>query len=114
MAAQVSTTLPLLTDYQMAVINPASFEDPELKSGKIMRKANGQPKAWSGQFATIFQMETANGYKGVRCFTKTVVEKQERYGEISGYIQGKPLGMMTDFQYLPNGIRVNNKWYPIV
>jgi len=50
----------------------------------------------------------------VRCFLREVTGQRRRYECFSQYLSGFWLPALVDFEYLPEGIRVGNVWYPIV
>lgn len=107
--------LPLPDAYQRAILNPKlCFADTELKGGMIHANRHGLPIPWSGQFATVFRIQTPGGARAVRCFTSRVSDHQERYARLHQHTNGKALSMLAAFEYQPNGIRVNGVWYPIV
>ena len=112
------TQLPLPDAYRTAILNPhLCFSDLELCGGQASKHKSGLqsdlPLAWSGQFATVFRMQTAKGTRAVRCFTARITDHQVRYSRLHQHISGKSLPMLADFQYQPSGIRVNGVWYPI-
>jgi hypothetical protein len=107
---------PQPTDYNEAIQSPrACFSDAELKTGEVVGDALGMPRPHSGNFADVYQVRGASGHSwAVKCFTRQVGSLQSRYQEISRYLQKGSPPFMVQFQYLPEGIRVAGKWYPIL
>ncbi|MBI3410232.1 MAG: DUF1080 domain-containing protein [Planctomycetes bacterium] len=107
---------PTSQDYNEAIQSPASaFSDPELRGGEARANAMGMPLPRSGNFADVYEFTGASGAKwAVKCFTREVAGLQERYHEISRFLQKAKLPFMVDFQYLAQGIRISGRWYPIL
>ncbi|MGI8958789.1 MAG: hypothetical protein ACR2IV_03305 [Bryobacteraceae bacterium] len=102
-------------DYNEAVQNPGiAFSDQELKSGRVELNALGLPKARSGNFATIYRVETISGAYAVRCFRYDNPEHSLRYPTIASYLSQNPLPYMVSFRFMSQGIRVGPNWYPTV
>lgn len=106
---------PNPNEYMEAIQHPRqSFADPVLREAKVVTNRFGLPRPISGNFATVFEVETANGRSAVRCFLREVTNQQERYAAISAHLKQHPLPFMVNFEYLPEGIRVRGRWYPIL
>ena len=93
-----------------------AFRDPELRQCAVELDALGQPKARSGNFATVYR-----GYRGdgrefaIRVFNRRVDERLERYEEVSKYIEGRNVASLVGFQYDERGIRAaDGKFYPLL
>jgi hypothetical protein len=110
--------LPTADSYQKAILNPSlCFSDTELKGGKTHTNKQGLALPWSGQFASVFRVQTNTGIRAVKCFTSQISDHQDRYARLHLHIDkigSKSLPMLAAFEYQPNGIRVNGGWYPIV
>ena len=50
----------------------------------------------------------------VRCFLRPITDQAERYDAISQYLQRVRTEFSCPFEFLPEGIKVRGKWYPIV
>lgn len=106
---------PGAQDYEEAIQNPkTAFDDPELRDGRPVLNAQGLPKAISGNFATVFQVESGGKRYAVRCFLREQGDRARRYEVISQHLERHKMGSMAQFRYLPKGIRVGGKWYPIL
>lgn len=111
-------SLPQSDEYRKAVLNPRiCFSDPELQNGETVTNRHGLASVWTGQFACVFRVQTSSGERAVKCFTANISDHQDRYAHIHMHVDNigsKMLPMLAEFQYQPNGIRVNGAWYPIV
>lgn len=110
--------LPTADAYRTAMLNPSiCFSDAELKGGKTSTNRQGLATVWSGQFASVFRIQTTAGIRAVRCFTSKISDQQDRYARFHAHIDNignKSLPMLAAFEYQPNGMRVSGAWYPIV
>jgi hypothetical protein len=106
---------PSADEYQRALNTPAlCFEDADLRRGTPRLSRWGLPVAWSGQFATVFRLETPSGPRAVRCFTAQVSDHQARYAALHDHLLRRDAPMLADFTFLPRGIRVAGRWLPMV
>ena len=108
---------PRATDYSAAIQNPSScFRDPELSRGQAASDLlMGLPLMYAGNFAGVFKL-TCPGEQvwAVKCFTRQVADLQERYQQISDHLDRQKRKFAVEFVYLPEGIRINGVWYPIL
>jgi serine/threonine protein kinase len=106
---------PTMTDYQEAIQNPRlCFADHELQSGLPVIGLWNVPKAMSGSFAVVFQID-CNGRKyAVKCFTAYHPDQEERYAIISQHLKQTHLPYIVGFEFLRQGIKVRGQWYPIL
>jgi hypothetical protein len=102
--------------YQEAVQHAERyFSDPELRSASFERMAMGLPKMISGNFASVFPMTAKSGRSyAVKCFTREVPHQLQRYQIIGEQLTQRGPWWATDFQFLKDGVRVENEWYPIL
>jgi hypothetical protein len=106
---------PLSQDYNEAIQEPAQcFADSELKQGEAVTNALGLPVPCSGNFADVYAVQAGTRKWAVKCFTRQVPGLQERYAQISQYLQNANLPFMVEFQFLGQGIRVRGTWYPVL
>jgi hypothetical protein len=106
---------PLSQDYNEAIQNPATcFTDPELKQGEAFCNALGLPQPCSGNFADVYAVQSGTKKWAVKCFTRQIPGLQERYAQISAYLQQVQLPFMVDFRFLEKGIQVRGSWYPVL
>ena len=102
--------------YQEAVQHPdRCFSDSDLRSASFERMAMGLPKMISGNFAAVFPVTSASGHKyAVKCFARRVPHQMQRYERISARLSTLKPWWATDFQYIPQGIQVEARPYPIL
>ncbi len=108
---------PNPNEYVEAIQHPQqAFSDPDLQGGTIVTNRLGLPRPISGNFATVFELDSEDqGCRwAVRCFLREVTTQQERYAAIAAHLKQYALPFMVNFEYLPQGIRVRGKWYPIL
>jgi len=107
---------PLSQDYNEAIQDPRSnFNDAELQAGEAVANALGIPMPRSGNFADVYEVRCPSGARwAVKCFTREIHGRRERYAEISSYLRQVNLPFMVDFQYLEKGIRVRGRWFPVL
>jgi hypothetical protein len=104
-------------DYNEAIQHPGScFGDAELRAAEPVTNALGLPLPCSGNFADVYHLRhPATGASwAVKCFTRSVPGRHERYDEISRHLGRARLPFTIDFAYLEEGIRVRGQWYPVV
>lgn len=105
---------PTPTDYQEAIQTPRlCFQDPDLKSGAIALNALGLPRVASGNFASVYMIHGGSAW-AVRCFLRPAPDGARRYDAISKHLQTVSAGGLLPFHFVPNGIRTQGLWYPIV
>jgi hypothetical protein len=107
---------PLPQDYNEAIQNPrTSFSDAELRGGGPILNDLGIPIPCSGNFADVYEVRSPSGGRwAVKCFTREVPGLRERYAAISRHLQAARLPFVVDFTFLPDGIRVHGRWYPVL
>jgi hypothetical protein len=106
---------PLSQDYNEAIQNPTTcFLDPELKRGEAVVNALGLPQPCSGNFADVYAVQSSGRKWAVKCFTRQIPGLQERYLQISQYLQKANLPFMVEFSFLEKGIQVRGTWYPVL
>ncbi|MEQ1703610.1 MAG: hypothetical protein ABMA25_26175, partial [Ilumatobacteraceae bacterium] len=106
---------PTGTDYSRAVQTPQmSFDDDELKGGRVGTNAMGMPLVASGQNAVVFLMETARGNQAVRCFLTPPSEGAVRYAALEKHLVHTAPRALTSARWLANGITVSGNVWPAV
>ncbi len=106
---------PNPNEYVEALQNPQqAFGDADLRGAKVITNKLGLPRPISGNFATVFEVQGATCRWAVRCFLREVTNQQQRYAAISDHLHQHTLDCMVNFEYLPEGIRIRGKWYPIL
>jgi hypothetical protein len=108
-------TWPNPNQYAEAIQNPKQcFADPALQRGTVVLNKYRLPRPISGNFATVFEVAGSGRKWAVRCFLREGTNLQQRYAAITEHLSRNPLGCMVGFEYLPQGIRVGAKWFPIL
>lgn len=106
---------PNPNEYVEAIQFPGqAFGDEALRGGKVVTNRLGLPRPISGNFATVFEVESGETRWAVRCFLREVTNQQQRYAAISDHLRLHGLPCMVNFEYLPEGIRVRGQWFPIL
>ena len=106
---------PTPQDYHEAVQNPfICFDSEDLKRGAAETDMLGMPKVSSGAFASVYRICSKTGDRAVRCFLHPIKDQQFRYKVLSSYVNPSQLPWTVGFEYLPEGIKIDNKWYPIL
>lgn len=109
---------PLISDFARMLQNPQmGFRAPELKTCKVEMNHLGQPKARSGNFATVYR-----GYRpdasefAIRIFNRRQDERLEHYRTISSYLENRAISSIVSFEYDEKGIRSagDGKFYPLL
>lgn len=105
---------PQMDEYHLAIQNPRIvFEDPELRNATIDKDQFGFPIVRSGGFALTYHLNGNGKSWAVRCFHKDIANREERYVAISQFLTQNPKPFFVPTNYLPSGILVNSKRFPI-
>jgi len=108
-------SLPRGDEYLAAIQNPlTAFSDAELKACSPETDQFGIPKPYSGGFTTTFHLQNHSQNWAVRCFTRTISDLQRRYEAIGRFLQKTSDGFMVKATCINQGIRVGNRWHPII
>jgi hypothetical protein len=108
--------MPDSAAYLEAVQNPAlCFKDNTLKKAIADLDKLGLPRPISGAFACVFTLSEASRRRwAVKCFTKNVEDRRERYQEVSHALAAVAVPWKVHFEYQDSGILVQGKWWPVV
>ena len=106
---------PNLEQYNQAFsAHSTLLVDPELRSGTLAKSGLGLPLAISGGFALTYTITGQRGKFAVRCFHRESKGLERRYAAISKKLASLRSPYFLDFQFQPQGIRVDGASYPIV
>lgn len=106
---------PSLEQYNQAFqLHSKLLADPELKAGTVATTGLGLPLAISGGFALTYTISSGTKKFAVRCFHRESKALERRYVAISKRIAGLNSPYFLDFQFQPQGIKVDGVGYPIV
>lgn len=108
-------TYPPLERYQEALQYPANaFLDLELQRASVKTSGLGMPLALCGGFALTYAVTAGSKRYAVRCFHKESKSLETRYMAISKRLQTLKSPYFLDFVFQPQGIRIDQKVYPLV
>jgi hypothetical protein len=108
-------TWPSPQDYNEAVQNPRlCFLDDELKGAQPELNQLGLPKPSTGNFATVYRLNSKSRSWAVRCFVQAAHDHELRYQQISRHLGQKSIPETVGFEYLPNGIQVKARRFPLL
>ena len=109
---------PLISDFARMLQNPqVAFRAPDLKSCSVEMNQLGQPKARSGNFATVYRGYRRDGSEfAIRIFNRRQDERLEHYRTISEYLEQRALSSIVKFDYDDRGLRSasDGKLYPLL
>ena len=106
---------PSLEQYNQAFqLHSKLLADPELKVGTLATTGMGLPLAISGGFALTYTINSGAKKFAVRCFHKESKALERRYIAISKRIAALNSPYFLEFQFQPQGIKVDGVGYPIV
>jgi serine/threonine protein kinase len=106
---------PTLEQYNQAFsAHSKLLADPELRAGTLAKSGLGLPLAISGGFALTYTVSTSRGKFAVRCFHRESKGLERRYAAISKKLASLRSPYFLDFQFQPQGIRVDGATYPVV
>ncbi|MGP2467994.1 serine/threonine protein kinase [Yersinia sp. 2540 StPb PI] len=106
---------PSLEQYNQAFqLHSKLLSDPELRSGSVATTGLGLPLAISGGFALTYTITSGVKKYAVRCFHRESKALERRYEAISRKISSLRSPYFLDFQFQPQGIKVEGVSYPIV
>lgn len=106
---------PTLEQYNQAFsAHGTLLADPELRTGTLAKSGLGLPLAISGGFALTYTVSAPRGKFAVRCFHRESKGLERRYAAISKKLASLRSPYFLDFQFQPQGIRVDGATYPVV
>ncbi|MCA9247639.1 MAG: hypothetical protein KDA42_11000, partial [Planctomycetales bacterium] len=94
-----------------------AFRDTAIRQCAIEMDQFGQPKARSGNFATVYRAYRPDGSEfAVRVFNRRSDDRRRRYQESSQYLEGRNVPCLVGFQYDEKGIRSasDGQLYPLL
>lgn len=113
----MNENLPSSADYICAIEQTQTFVlDPLLKRGSPRRLADGSIRLYAGPFTRVFVIDNPEKDKvyALRCWTHEIGEAAHRYAAITKYFRSVQLPYFVDFEYVVEGILVNDQRYPIL
>jgi len=98
--------------------NPSvGFRDAELRRCTVEMNQLGQPKARSGNFASVYHGFRPDGTEfAIRVFNRRQDERLQHYRAISDYLRGRAISSIVRFQYDEQGLRSagDGRLYPLL
>lgn len=105
---------PSRQDIDRAVQNLQHFiEDPQLIDGEPIWQFHRLVK-YSGGYSMVYPINTATQKYALRCWYSDIGDAKFRYLEIDRYLKQVNLPYFVDFNFIENGIRVNNQHWDII
>ena len=108
---------PALRAYMAAIADLKNINIPffKSKSMQIYLNRRGVPYMSVGGFGAVFRFKDKNGKQyALKCFTRFVPGRAERYRALHDTLQVTRFPFMVDFQYVEEGIKVGKNSYPVV
>jgi hypothetical protein len=108
---------PSPREFWEAIQSPQTcFTDTNLRSSKAAVDKLGLPLVASGGFASVFKLNAADGSRAtaIRCFRGSLGDRERRYREFSVHLASRRDIPLARFQYVPDGMIVRGKKYPIL
>lgn len=108
---------PSPREFWEAIQSPQTcFTDPDLCGSKAAVDRLGLPLVASGGFASVFKLNAADGSRAtaIRCFRGSLGDRERRYRELSVHLAPRRDLPLARFQYVPEGMIVRGKRYPIL
>jgi hypothetical protein len=92
------------------------FPSYELKNTLPAIDRLGMPLVTSGQFAFVYKLNSLHSQNSyaVRCFRGYLGDRDQRYRAIQRHLGDRPISLLSDFTYSPEGILVAGRRYPIL
>lgn len=107
---------PRGAEYMEALQDPsAAFADPDLAAASPVLTPLGLPRPVSGNFASVFRMDAADGRAwAVRCFVRSFDDMGRRYSAVDAHLARVAGTWRVGFEFQEQGVLVGGEWYPIV
>lgn len=109
---------PSVNQFMQAVKNAFhSFSDDELKHSRAVGRGNSIWKVM-GRESVVFLVQSAKTRYAVKCFLGEDSTRAERYLQIESYMKSKMPWRLrkyfVPFEYISDGIKVGDRWYPVL
>jgi hypothetical protein len=110
---------PAQADYRDALQNPdAVFRSAGLRQCRVETNKMRVPRARSGAFASVYKLEGPGGTVALKLFNFACSDRERRYRAIEEYVRKLSASntrpsCLVPCRYEPQGIRINQSWYPI-
>lgn len=106
---------PSASVYHEVIQTPGlCFSDEDLRRATPRLDRWGLPKVATGNFASVYCLESGSQRWAVRCFLGELADRAERYQAIGERLASVHLPCFAAFDYLSKGILCHGQWYPIL
>ena len=115
MSSATVPSWPTMTEYQEAMQAPkVCFADKELRKSKPVTNNLGLPRPVSGQFASVYELESGKSRWAIKCFLRNIPDLHNRYAKIAHHLSTITLPYFVTFDYIDQGVRIRGHLFPIV
>lgn len=108
---------PALRAYKAAITDTNNINIPFFKSTtvKIFMNKRGQPFMSVGGFGAVFRLKDKNDNQyALKVFTRDIEGRAQRYTALHDTLKITRFPFMVDFHYVSDGLKVGNKFFPVV
>lgn len=102
-------------EYQQLLQNPSIYlTDPRIRTCQVEKDPyTSLPKARSGGLALTYQITINQKKYALRCFHKIAQNRESHYQSITKFLTTHPSTTLIKTEFQPQGIRYQDKYYPI-
>jgi len=110
------TSYPLGVAYQDALQAPeVALSGTGLETWTVLRDRLGMPQVTSGAFGVVFELHGPRGVRrALKCFTRAAPDVGRRYSVLAADLDSRRLPHLVDFTYLPAGVLVDGRRFPLL
>ncbi|ABD13006.1 hypothetical protein ThrDRAFT_01936 [Frankia casuarinae] len=91
------------------------FTDPRLRTARFERDAFGAPVQVTGESAVVFFGAATGSAFALRCPTRPLTGGAERYAAVTNHLRRhRVLSAFPKAEWVAQGVRVGEKWWPVV
>lgn len=109
-------TWPVGCSYQDALQAPeVALAAAGLGDWTVLRDPLGMPRVSSGTFGVVFELAGPHEQRrAIKCFTRAAPDVDHRYAVLAADARARALNYLVDFAYLPAGILVDGRHFPLL
>lgn len=98
---------PTIEQYDLAVLKPATaLRDQRLSDSRPIKHKI------TGKNGIVYQIATGEQQFALKCFINESADRDRRYESFVSLKNGPLARYLVDFDYFPEGIKVENSWFP--
>lgn len=106
---------PTGQEYAEAIQNPRIlFADSALRDSTPALDRLGMPIVSAGNFAYVFKVRLPNGERAIRCFSRYMGDRAQRYQAIDAHLDKVRVPSFAEFEYDSDGILVLGQRLPLL